>query len=109
VSTLLVAPFYGADQDGTRGGWHPEFVRRIQRAMYPQFAWDMLPLPGPRESILRLDHAFSVSAHPEAFAFTPHRLSEEAVVLMESWFVWLLTGELAADCELGAFRRLFGN
>jgi hypothetical protein len=107
--SLLVAPFYGADQDGTRGGWHPEFVRRIRRAKYPQFVWDMLPLTGPSESILRLDHAFSISAHPEAFVFTPHRLSEEAVALVESWVSWLVTGALDVDCDLDVFRKIFAD
>src|SRR5262245_30668705 len=35
--TLLVAPFYGADPGGTRGGWHPLFVTRIRRAEYSQY------------------------------------------------------------------------
>ena len=83
-------------------------MRRIRQATYPQFMWDMLPLPGgPAESILRLDHAFSISAHQEAFAFTTHRLSDEAVAFVESWFSWLVTGELEVDCDLEVFRRVF--
>ena len=30
-----VAPYYGATADGTRGGWNPEFVQRIQRVDTP--------------------------------------------------------------------------
>jgi hypothetical protein len=36
TKTILVAPYYGADQGGTRGGWPPLFVQRIRRAFYPQ-------------------------------------------------------------------------
>ena len=31
---LLVAPYYGVQADGTRAGWNPDFVSRIQRAEY---------------------------------------------------------------------------
>ena len=52
---LLVAPYYGVQADGTRAGWNPEFVSRIQRAEYSQYVWDRLPEGGLREgSILRL-------------------------------------------------------
>src|SRR5207302_873569 len=52
--TLLVAPFYGADASGTRGGWPAPFVDRIRRAEYPQYIWDQLPSPGgPIDSIFR--------------------------------------------------------
>jgi hypothetical protein len=37
VKTIMVAPYYGADPGGTRGGWSPIFVQRIRRAFYPQY------------------------------------------------------------------------
>jgi len=49
--TLLVAPFYGVDPGGTRGGWREDFVTRIRRGEYPQYLWDKLPLPGAGESV----------------------------------------------------------
>ena len=55
--TLLVAPYYGATQSGTRGGWKEEFVKRIRRCEYPQYLWDKLPINGStEESILGFDH-----------------------------------------------------
>src|SRR6185295_5725375 len=51
-ATILVAPFYGVDRDGTRGGWNPGFVDRIRRCEYPQYMWDQLPLAGARQSVL---------------------------------------------------------
>ena len=58
--TLLVAPYYGADKDGTRAGWNAAFVDRIRHAEYPQYMWDTLPIGGPDVSILRLDHILPI-------------------------------------------------
>jgi hypothetical protein len=100
--TLLVAPYYGADQDGTRGGWRPDFVQRIRRAEYPQYIWDSLPIGGPRESILRLDHLFPIARNPAAFEVTEHRLTADALGIVDEWLRWLVTtvlveGGLLAD------------
>ena len=35
--TVIVAPYYGSDRDGTRAGYNPELVERIRHAEYPQF------------------------------------------------------------------------
>lgn len=96
VPTILVCPFFGADQDGTRGGWRPDFVRRIRHLEYPQYMWDMLPLPGATVSILRLDHLQPISRHPQALSVLPHRLSAEALAVMDEQLRWLTTGILAA-------------
>jgi hypothetical protein len=102
--TLLVAPYYGADRDSTRGGWRPEFVQRIRRAEYPQYAWDSLPIGGPSESVLRLDHIFPLARNPAAFETTEHRLSLEALGVLDEWVRWLTTGRLEADSVLTYIR-----
>ncbi len=44
VSTpLLVAPYYGGSQDGTRAGFPPAFLDRIRRCEFPQFIWERVP------------------------------------------------------------------
>lgn len=92
--TMLVAPYYGADPGGTRGGFKPAFVERIRHAEYPQYAWDKLPLPGSHESILRLDHVQPVGRHHDAYERTPHRLTDDAMTLIDEWLLWLQTGKL---------------
>lgn len=44
--TMLVAPFYGAEPGGTRGGWPAPFVDRIRRAEYPQYVLGQAPARG---------------------------------------------------------------
>lgn len=90
--TVLVAPFYGVDQDGSRQGWQPAFVARIRSIEYPQFAWDRLPISGPDESILRLDHVQPIGAHQNAFEPTGFAISDEALVIVQDHLRWLLSG-----------------
>lgn len=101
---MLVAPFYGAEPGGTRGGWPAPFVERIRRAEYPQYVWDKLPLGGETESILRLDHLFPIGADPAGYTLQPVRLSDEALALLDEWVAWLLTGSLPDDSVLGMIR-----
>lgn len=100
AGTMLVAPFYGADPDGTRGGWNPEFVKRIRRAEYPQYLWDQLPLPGSTESILRLDHVFPVGQDPAAYRLTDFTLSSQAMRMVDDWLDWLFVGMVDSESEL---------
>ena len=61
--TLLLAPYYGSLSDGSRAGWDPEFISRIQRVEYSQYVWDILPIGGSESgSLLRLDHIFPLGA-----------------------------------------------
>ena len=94
--TMLIAPYYGIDRSGTRGGWKPEFVQRIRRCEYPQYMWDRLPLGRTDESILRLDHLQPIGTHPNAYEITPYCLSDEAMKILDEWLLWLLTGNLDA-------------
>lgn len=103
--TLLVAPYYGTDQDGTRGGWRPDFVQRIRRAEYPQYVWDALPIGGPSQSVLRLDHVFPIARNPAAFDVTEHRLSPEALRILDEWLRWLITGVVEAGSVLAYIRE----
>ena len=90
--TITVAPYYGSQAAGARGGWPGEFVDRIRRCEYPQYMWDQLPLG--EASILRLDHLFAIGADPANYQVTDHVLSSEALDLLDEWFSWLHTGEL---------------
>ncbi len=107
VPTVLVAPTFGAAQDGTRGGWRPEFVTRIRRLEYPQYIWDVLPIGGANESIIRLDHIQPISRDPDSFKLEPHRLSDEALTILDEQLSWLTTGELPEDGVLLGVREEF--
>jgi hypothetical protein len=97
--TLLVAPYYGADQDGSRAGYNPKFAERVRHAIYPQFMLDRLPLDrGPTESLLRLDHIQPVGMHYYSFEHSGYELSEEAVEsILDDWIMWVLLGKFPAD------------
>jgi hypothetical protein len=106
--TLIVAPYYGADPGGTRGGWPAAFVERIRRAEYSRFIWDRLPIPGPEESILRLDHVFPIGADPAGYQLLPYRLSPAALLVIDDWIDWLITGKLRLG-ELADIRELLAD
>jgi hypothetical protein len=103
--TLLVAPYYGAEQSGTRGGFTPEFVKRIRHCEYPQYLWDVLPIGGSSESILRLDHVQPISRLANSYEILPYRLSEEAMEIVDTHLAWLLTGNLAVESILADIRE----
>jgi hypothetical protein len=102
--TVIIAPFYGADAGGTRGGWHPTFVERIRRAEYPQYVWDKLPITGATESILRLDHMFALGADPAGYYHYPFQFSPDALTVIDHWLRWLLTGDIDPESVLGMMR-----
>ena len=104
--TMIVAPFFGADADGSRGGYRPELVERIRHAEYPQFVWDQLPVPGSRESILRLDQLQAVGRNPQSYEISRFVLSVEALGIIDDWVSWLLTGRLAETSALAAIREV---
>jgi hypothetical protein len=102
--SVLVAPYYGGDRSGRRGGFKSEFLQRIRRAEYPQYAWDSLPIAGVSESVLRLDHVQPLGENAQATELTPYRLTADAMAVVEEWFTWFRTGELGEDGVLAYFR-----
>ncbi len=105
LPAMLVAPFYGAVFDGRRAGFNEEFVRRVRRCEYPQYLYDRLPIRGPtEESILRLDHLQPFPLFDQSYQWTPHCLSEEALMILDEWLQWLIEGFLPEDNLLGMYR-----
>ena len=105
--TMLVAPYYGADQGGKTGGWKVDLVDRIRRCEYPQYLWDQLPLGGRKVSILRLDQIQPVGRHGESFELTEYCLGEDALRFVDEWLGWLFTGTLEEEGLLLEVRREF--
>lgn len=102
--TIIAAPYYGADQGGSSGGWKPEFVARIRRCEYPQYMWDSLPIPGRRESVLRLDHMQPIGRHGESYDLTEFVLHEDALALLDEYLLWFLMDSLPPDGLLNEIR-----
>jgi hypothetical protein len=100
---LIVAPYFGGAA-GKRGGWNPEFVRRIRHAEYPNYAYDQLPLGNEPESILRLDQLQPIGNHHNSFERTSWRLSEVALSIIDEQLRWLMTGVLDGDGLLDCAR-----
>lgn len=94
---LLVAPYFGVPADGSRGGWNPEFVRRIRHAEYPSYAYDRLPPGHKTESILRLDQLQPIGRHHDSYERTDWRLSDDALGLVDEQLRWLTTGLLDGE------------
>jgi hypothetical protein len=104
--TFLVAPYYGTERTGDRGGWYAPFVDRIRACEYPQYILDELPLPGAKESVLRLDHIQPIGDHHDYYEPLPHKLSEDALGVVDEWLGWLFAGALTEDSTLGTIRGL---
>jgi hypothetical protein len=104
--SILVAPFYGAAPNSSRGGWPEPFVDRIRHVEYPQYVWDVLPLSVSTASmsILRLDHLFAVGADPANWQTEPYVLGPDALGVIDDWTGWLLAGRLPADSALAYLR-----
>jgi len=96
--TLLVAPYYGADESGQRAGFSQAFLDRVCKCEYSQFMLDWLPLSGsPAGSILRVDHIQPVGFHHNSLEPTAWRLSEAAIDVLFEWIVWHFEGSLPKD------------
>ncbi len=103
--TVLGAPYYGATRDGSRGGYNPEFVERTRHCEYPQFLWDRLPIAGPEESILRLDHLQPMGAHHKAYRLSEYKLSDDALEVVDELFRLLIWGQIPEDSLIAMYRE----
>jgi hypothetical protein len=106
--TLLVAPYYGADQGGATGGWKPEFVTRIRRCEYPQYMWDSLPFKSRKESILRLDHLQPIGKHGKSYELSEFELHPDALEIVDEYLLWLMSGSLPDGIVSGLRKELLG-
>ncbi len=107
--TILVAPFYGADQDEKRAGWPQALVDRIRHCEYPQYVWDQLPVAGSPESILRLDHIQPIGRHSNSHEWTEHCLTPDALDVLDEWLTWIFTGTLPQDGVVTMARKELGE
>lgn len=103
--TVLAAPYYGVPKDGRRGGYNPAFVERIRHYDYPQFLWDQLPISGPEESILRLDHLQPIGHHHNSYELSAYKLSDDALEVVDEIFRLLVWGQLPEDSFLTMYRE----
>jgi hypothetical protein len=108
--TMLVAPYYGVDQNGLRAGFNPQFVERIRHCEYPQYMWDMLPhASATKESILRLDQIQPIGRHHDSFKLSGYQLCDEALGLLDSILQWQIWGGLSANCDVLAYKNLMSE
>ena len=103
--TIHVAPYYGVDRDGTRVGYKPEFVERVRHCEYPQFLWDCLPIKGPKESILRLDHIQPIGAHYHSYKVSEYKLSEDALMIVDELITNLVWGGVDEESLIALYRQ----
>lgn len=95
---FIVAPYYGTDKNGMRGGYPEELVRLVRRCKYPHFFWDCLPLKGDTtSSLLRLDAMFSVVHDRTWYQHTGFRLSQDGMEIVAEYLEWFMTGALPKE------------
>ncbi|SDP75882.1 hypothetical protein [Desulforhopalus singaporensis] len=97
--TLLVAPYYGVDKDGSRAGYNPRFVDAVRHAEFKQFMVDSLPNSGkgPKESILRFDQIQPIGFSNQACEKVGYRLSDGALGIIDDWIQWYLWDDLPSE------------
>lgn len=104
--TILMAPYYGADENGQRAGYSEPFRERVRHCEYPQFVWDCLPIPtGPTESILRLDHIQPIGTNYNSYKLSSYKLSEEALDIIDEQINWLLYSGVPEDSLIAMYRE----
>lgn len=95
---FIVAPYYGADKNGERGGYPDDLVQLVRRCKYPQYFWDCLPLIGDTtSSLLRIDAMFPVVYDRNWYRHTGYRLTPDGMEIMAEYIEWFMTGALPAD------------
>lgn len=102
--TILIAPFYGVEQDGQRAGYTPQFIERVRHLEYPQFLWDKLP-PDSRASLLRLDQLQPIGTGRGSYELTEYRLGRDALEIVDELFQWLIWERLPEDGLIAMFRE----
>jgi len=104
--TMIIAPYYGAEENDLRAGWHGKLVERIQQCEYPQYMWERLPINHPpRESILKFDHIQPLGRHYKSFEITDYVLCKHAVEVLNDWLIWLTRGMIPEDSFLYEIRE----
>ena len=104
--TVLVAPYYGIDKSAQRAGYTKEFVELVRHCEFPQFVWDCLPIKGPEESLLRLDHMQPIGSHYNSYKLTNYKLKKKGMNVMDDMLSWLIWGGYSEEGDLGAFKEL---
>ena len=88
-------------------------VERTRHCEYPQFFWDQLPISGPEESILRLNHLQPIGNHHNAHQLSEYKLSDDALEVVDELFRLLIWGEISEDSLIAMYREeirsTFGN
>ncbi len=105
TQTVLAAPYYGARQSGKRVGYRPELVEQIRHCTYPQFLWDKPPQG--EESILRLDQLQPVSVHHNSYKPTDHKLSDEAMEIVDELLHLLIHGKVMDNSWIAMYKELY--
>lgn len=111
TQTTIAAPFYGADQSGTRAGVEPEFLKRIRHCEYRQYMWDKLPFKNGKtdHSVLRLDHLLPIGLGNATLEYTEFCLTDDALAIMDEWMTWVRSGLLPDGGVIATAQALFAE
>lgn len=109
ADTVIVAPYFGVAQDGSRAGFPQPFVDRVVRCEFPQYFWDILPHTG-KESLLNFMQSQPIGKHHDSIARTKYKLSDLALAVIDEWILWSFTGNPpTTDGPLSEARELLLN
>lgn len=101
--TAIVAPCYGVLPDG-RAGLSPPLLQRVRRCEYPNYLYLHLP-DEANPSVARLDQLQPIGTDAGNYTLKKHRLSADALLVLDEWLHWLFSGEIPEGCVLEDIRN----
>jgi hypothetical protein len=98
IGTVMCAPVYGSDQ------LPPELVKRVRAYEFPNLFYLPQTASPVDEGFARFDHIQGIR-QSELRRRRSARLSTDALSALEEWLIHYLTGRLARDSLIDAYRR----
>ena len=98
--SVLIAPYFGADADGSRAGWPEVLVDAIERCSSRSTSGTRCRSGARRNRYCALTSFNRWRTSSTAFTYTGFELCQDAVALLDEWVRWYRTGTMDPEGPL---------